>query len=680
MHESRHSVIADYIGALDGDSEEHGFLQSIPWVIDAGRQDPEHLARGLKFEASRFPELPRQITFSVITPLWNTPPPLLEELILSIRCQSWPRWELILVDDASTERYHLSIAETWAGRESRIRLIRRSANGGISAARNDGLRHASGDFITFVDHDDLIHPSALGVFARHLNMSPDVNLVFSNEAKIDEHSRRISGFLAKPPFDLFTLLRVNYVCHLTAIERGVLLTAAEGGRVFREEYDGVEDHELLLRLAMTGKLNARHVPLFLYYWRTTPASTASSPTAKDGLREKRLKMLAEYVPRFYPSVSWSAELPGRIKGQAHTSLSFDAIRDATTARLLVIIPFRDQIDLTIRCLESLERQAHRLDVHAILINNRAENPETMPALMRWLAEPRRNRYTVIHDGGPFHYARMNNSAVREHGKDADLLLFLNNDVELVSSDCLQAMAGLLRAEPLSGFVGIRLMYPDRQEVQHGGVKVFEHLIGSGYNVVDHARTSKDFVFDEHIVFGVTFACAMTRRQVFEELDGLEEVLLPNVFGDVDMCARSIEAGYRNYYLGTRVGLHHESKTRGRASEEAEFVFLNERHAGTFAEWRLRNLSYSHEHTWPIPNPPVVYVPSPPPSVPLRHKVADRLNVGLKFALGPVHRVLKSCVITVATWRRRKRGRAVHFGAGGEPSNDLSPAPESRTAA
>ena len=158
--------------------------------------------------------------------MWNTPPRLLDELILSVRCQSHVGWELILVDDGSPRREHLEVARDWADRDARIKLYELRGNVGISAARNLAIDLSCGDFLAVLDHDDLLHPSALGIYARHLNRDPEVNLIFSNEVKIDEESSRISGYFTKPPFDLFTLLRTNYVCHFTAVRRDLLEAAS----------------------------------------------------------------------------------------------------------------------------------------------------------------------------------------------------------------------------------------------------------------------------------------------------------------------------------------------------------------------------------------------------------------------------------------------------------------------
>lgn len=663
-------MVLDYLRSLDEESAELRFLKSIPWVVDAGPQNHSWLVQGLRLEAARLAELPRQVMFSLITPMWNTPPRLLEELILSVRCQSWLRWELLLVDDGSPRKGHIEVARRWADRDPRITLVELTENLGISGARNRAIERCRGDFACILDHDDLIHPAALGIFARHLNQDPDANLIFSNEAKIDESSRRVSSFMTKPPFDLFTLLRANYVCHFTAIHRELIQAARRDGRVFRSEYDGAEDHDLFLRVALTGKVRAIHVPLFLYYWRITATSTARAHEAKPEIPARRARLMEELIPEVYPQSTWAATPSHPGASHVFTSIKLRSLADHPRPSLLAIVPFKDHVDVTLNCLASLEGQQHELDVTVALVDNGSEEVGTRNALDRWLSEERNHRYAVIDVPGAFNFARLNNEAIRRLGGAADLLLFLNNDVELGSPDCLQSLAMHCLAEPNCGFAGIKLLYPDGAEIQHGGVRIAEDLVGAGYFVLHHPRGPEDYVNDEHVVFGVTFACAMTRRAVYEQLGGLDEIMLPNAFGDVDLCARALERGFRNYYFGTLVGTHHESKSRGRAAEEMDLAVLHERHGQTFASWRLRNPNFAEAYAWPrpAPTPPqpppstlVSTAPAPPAGVlgdaaplALRYRVADRVNGILKGVPGPFHRLAKSGL--VGGWRMLRTGR------------------------
>ena len=243
---------------------------------------------------------------------------------------------------------------------------------------------------------------ALGLLARHLNEDPNVNLVFSNEAEIDQNSTYLANFLRKPPFDLFTLLRVPYLGRLLAVRRRLLEDCAEGGPVFRHEYAGIEEHDLWLRLALTGNVVSRHAPLFAYYRRAGSASQASlNPSA---LVETRRRLLAEQVPRAYPGAVWTAQAAQDPDPLASSSVWITDLPGQPAPRLLVVIPFKDHVETTIKCLESIERQEHVLDVLVVLVNNRSKEPATRPRLRDWIASPRSLRYepsiTMAHSTSP----------------------------------------------------------------------------------------------------------------------------------------------------------------------------------------------------------------------------------------------------------------------------------------
>ena len=227
-----------------------------------------------------------------------------------------------------------------------------------------------------------------------INEDPNVNLVFSNEAEIDQNSTCLANFLLKPPFDPFTLLRVPYLGRLLAVRRRLLEDCTEGGPVFRHEYEGIEEHDLWLRLALTGSVVSRHAPLFAYYRRAGSASRASlNPSEIRGETPSLARRagaaslsLERSGPRRWPqdrdplasSSVWITDLPGQ-----------------PAPRLLVVIPFKDQVETTIKCLESIERQEHVLDVLVVLVNNRSTKPTTRPRLRDWMASPRTLRYELL---------------------------------------------------------------------------------------------------------------------------------------------------------------------------------------------------------------------------------------------------------------------------------------------
>ena len=660
-----------YLSAVAEEAEETRFLRSIPWVFDAGQPPVESLIKGLRLEASLLAEFPRRVRFSLIAVMQDASPLHLRELILSMRCQSQLDWELILVDRGSLRGDHLALARRWAARDSRIVLMSRPDLSCRVAALNLAIERATGEFVIPIDPDGMMHPAALGAFTRHLQKRPDANFLFANEAEIDPSSQLLSDFLLKPPLDLFTLLRSPYVGRPYAVGRALLDLVRGDAPAFRPAYEGVEEHDLLLRLALSDAIRPIHVPLFCYYGRKADPASPPRPHVPRGSAGLHQRMLSEFVPRAYPGASWRAihPVPGSISSPSTAHIRLTYLKGRPRPKLLVVVPFKDDVETTLGCVRSIESQVHCLDVIVALTDNRSAEAETIPTLRRWIAKQTGIiRYELFHHDGAFNYARINNAAIAKFGGDCDLFLFLNNDVELTTPETLQTMAMQLVADRGAGFVGIKLYFPGGDKIQHGGVRLGETIWGSGYNQLLHSQTDNEFVHDDRVSFCVTFACAMTRAETFRELEGLDEALFPNSFGDVDICARALELGYRNYYFGGVSGVHHESKTRGFVTEDLEISALMERHAETFAAWRVRNGSRSYQHAWPMlvlprenrtrpvpllppPPPPPLALPMPPapepaaeipvsPGIPLRYRLADRAAATVKRGLGPAYRPLR----------------------------------------
>lgn len=636
-------LLREYERLIDGPSDEAVLLETVPWFMGWGWAVP-HLRACLKAEAPRFAEMADPPAFSLITSPRGSSPHDLNGLILSLRLQSWFRWELIVPigDDDRVSR--VAVAEDWARRDRRIRILEHSRQSGDAENGNAALRRATGNFFALVEDAGLLHPCALGVLARKLAAARELNLIYTHEAILSPSADRLAGFRYKPAFDVFTLLRSNYVGRLTAIRRDLIEAAAAGGPAFRSEYDGAGAHDLLIRLALSGQARECVVPLFLYYDRSDRRCLEPAPRCEAPAGDR---LLDESLRRAYPGFTWRIIPPGSPADNIHHGVHLTAAPGRPAPSLLAIVPFVDQPELTLACLESLERQQHDLRLHVRLVDNRSADPETARILDEWLSHRRRNDYRIIEYDGAFNYGRLHNRIIREHGGAHDLLLFLNNDVELITSDGLQAMAMQLLADQDCGFVGIRLHYPGGS-VQHGGVKVCdEDTHAGGFARLEHARTREEYVGDERCVLGVTFACAMTRRAVFEALGGFEEVLIPNSYGDVDLCLRAVRAGLRNVCFGTIEGIHHESRTRSHAADDAEFLAIHERHADLIADWRLKDLRYANV---PVPAraaPALLHSTSHSGAtgglsdeLPLRYRVADRLNGLVKHVAGPAHGLVK----------------------------------------
>ena len=186
--------------------------------------------------------LPRQPTVSVLMPVFNTDPRWLRRAIESVRQQIYPHWQLCIADDASTNAATVACLAEYSG-DPRIRVTRRTTNGHISAASNDALALASGDFVALLDHDDELSPDALAEMVKAINRQPDADVFYSDEDKLTTSGLRCDPFF-KPDWSPEHFLAQMYTCHLTVARRSLICEL--GG--FRLGVEGSQDYDLWLRM------------------------------------------------------------------------------------------------------------------------------------------------------------------------------------------------------------------------------------------------------------------------------------------------------------------------------------------------------------------------------------------------------------------------------------------------
>ena len=245
--------------------------------------------------------LPTAGLISVVMPVFRVAERHLRAAIASVRAQSWPHWELLIVDDASPDP-HVARVLAEAAADPRVHVTRRSANGGISAASDDGVAAARGEYVAFLDHDDALHPRALELVTRFLAAHPDTDWLYTDEDKIDGRGRHADPIL-KPGWSRHLLLGCNVASHLRVVRRGAIARA--GGH--RRGLEGAQDYDLALRVLATGGRFA-HLPGPLYHWRTVPRSMARVAGAKPDANARALAALAEYARTFPRGGAVTAEV------------------------------------------------------------------------------------------------------------------------------------------------------------------------------------------------------------------------------------------------------------------------------------------------------------------------------------------------------------------------------------
>src|SRR5437667_5308273 len=458
---------------------------------------------------------------SIITPVFDTPVSRLEEAVQSVLTQAYENWELLLIDDGSADPDLLRTLPDLAGRDRRIVLANLGKHGGISAASNRGLELARGEWVTFLDHDDVLEPDALFQIVSVLQMHPNIDLIYSDEDKLGQ-----DGFeapLFKPDWSPDFFLSYNYIGHLTAVRRDLVQNA--GG--FRSQFDSAQDYDLFFRVTeLTSRIH--HIPRVLYHWRRSESSSAISVRQKPEQLDASRRAIEDHLKRrdeaAHVAVDWRTH-------------AFRVRREvAESKKISIIIPNSQGDEALERCVESLSSKTDYSNYEILII--RSDNSPGAPSCL--LRFPHR---LLQFPGVP------NDSAVKNYGakeSDAQWLLFLDDTVEIVDREWLTIIAEHIQ-RPQVGAVGARLLNRNGT-VEHAGIVVGVNGTAQpafcGFPA-EHPGTNRQLQVTRNCS-AVSSACMLTRRDVFEQAGGFDESL-SGALADVDLCLKLRQAGYLIVY-------------------------------------------------------------------------------------------------------------------------------------
>lgn len=489
--------------------------------------------------------LPMRPLISIVMPVYNTRAEDLQQAVDSVRAQTYTNWELCVCDDASTAAHVPKMLAEWAAKDSRIKWMRREANGHIARATNDAIALASGSFVAFFDHDDVLAPHALVRVVEAIGRSPDARLLYSDEDKLGVDGERFDPYF-KPDFNLGLLRSHNYLCHFAVYEASLLKRL--GG--IREGFDGAQDYDMALRAVDEIETSQIvHLPHVLYHWRVTPGSTAGGHQEKSYAFEAGQRAIAAHLERrgLLGEVLEAPEATGmyRVKWTLPEVLP----------TVSIVIPTRNGLHLLSTCLSTLKATTYKA-FEVIIVDNGSDDPATLS----YLADlESRGEIRVLRDSSPFNFSALNNRAVQEMA-EGEFVLLMNNDIELTDSGWLDELVGMAQ-EPGVGCVGARLWYPDGR-LQHAGVIMVCGVAGHSHKYLprgQHGYMGRAVLAQDFLA--VTAACLLVRRSVFLEVGGLDETLQV-AFNDVDFCLKVHNAGYRNVWTPYAEMVHHESVSRG----------------------------------------------------------------------------------------------------------------------
>ncbi len=477
---------------------------------------------------------------SILMPVYQTPRELLERAVESVRRQTYDNWELCIADDCSGQPELDALIEKLARSDSRIRITKRERRGGVAAASNSALELAGGEFVGMLDHDDEMAPDALLHVVEAINQHPGVGWLYSDEDKIDIHGRRYDPFF-KPDWSPDLLLSVNYICHFSVCRRDLVDRA--GG--FRPGFDGSQDYDLFLRLSrLTGDIV--HIPRILYHWRAFPGSAAADASYKPHALDAARRALVDHLHS--AQIAASVET-GRHPGDWRVRYQWPA-----AARVSILIPSAGKLEVLRTNLDQLATKTNYENYEIMVIDN-SHGAEIEDFVRGWTNSGRSARYVDCRRQA-FNWSALNNQAARL--SDSELLLFLNDDTEVIAPDWLTSMVEL-GMRPEVGAVGAKLLFLDGR-IQHAGVVMglFEscgHAFRGLRGDEPHYFNFPDVVRN---VSAVTGACLMARRDVFWKVGGFDEEGFGVAFNDIDFCLNVIHAQYRVLYTPDAILYHHES--------------------------------------------------------------------------------------------------------------------------
>lgn len=490
--------------------------------------------------------------FSVVVPLYQTKPEYLREMIDSILAQTYPHWQLCMANAGTAESPDCGepqngltpILEEYAAKDSRICFTTLEKNEGISGNTNAALLLADGDYIVLADHDDIVPANALYEFAAAIEKEPDIDVLYSDEDKVDMSGKKYFEPHFKSDFNIDLLCSVNYICHLFAARRDVVERV--GG--FRAEYDGAQDLDFILRCSeQAGHIH--HVPKILYHWRCHLNSTAANPESKLYAFEAGRRAVEAHYERL--------GIPARVENAEFYGMYRTRYEWKEEPLVSIIIPNKDHAaDLAV-CINSIYKKSDYRNFEFIIVENNSTEEETFAYYKK--LETEHENVHVVHYEGEFNYSKINNfGAMAAKG---EYFLLLNNDTEMIDGAGIGELLGCCMREDV-GAVGAKLLYAD-DTIQHAGV-----VVGFG-GTAGHAFIGKmryDTGYFGRILCAqdysaVTAACMMTKRSVYEAVGGLTEELAV-AFNDIDYCLKVRKLGKLIVYNPYAEFYHYESKSRG----------------------------------------------------------------------------------------------------------------------
>lgn len=476
-------------------------------------------------ELQNFSYLPK---ISIVVTTYNTKPQLLALAIASIQKQIYQNWELCIVDDGSKNQHVKETLKNYLNNDKfKISFLKK--NVGISEASNAAIKLSTGDFIALMDHDDEITPDALFWIVKELNVNNNIDILYTDECKIDEQNN-LSGYFYKPDWSPELMINMMYIGHLTVYRKKFLL---ESVGLFRKEYDFSQDYDLMLR-ASEKAASIKHISKVLYYWRLTEGS--ASQGEKPYARISNLAALEDAMKRRGIAAD-IIELPTANRAK----ILFDI------ELVSIVIPTDSKINLTeaINNIITTTRYSH-YEIVAVT------NSKLISELKRELLD-QQNIIFVAYDK-PYNFSDKCNEGVdNSNGK---IIIIFNDDVRALQDDWIENTIEFLYIEGVGG-VSPKLIY-ENDTIQYAGMASgVRNITGTTFHT--YPKDSYEYINFAQLVRNVSIlsgACLAIKKSLFLEIGGFDSANTPIAHSDVDISFKLLAKGLRCVYTPYAVLRHY----------------------------------------------------------------------------------------------------------------------------
>lgn len=493
---------------------------------------------------------------SIVVPMYNTNEIFFKELVESLENQTYSNWELCLADGSETQN---EVLKKYYENNEKIKYKFLNENKGISENTNAAIEIATGEYIGFLDHDDLLSKDALYEVVKVINENSDAEFIYSDEDKFDQDGERFEPYF-KPDYSPETLACNNYITHFVVVKKELIDRVGK----LNSEFNGAQDFDFVLRATNEAK-KVLHISKILYHWRVHRDSTANVADAKPYAYEAGQRAVEAHIKRI--GKKGTAENGRDVPGIYKIKYEIDG-----NPKVSILIPNKDNTNLLKTCIDSILKLTTYKNYEIVVIENNSEKKET---LEYYDEISKCEKIRVINSGiKEFNYSAIINFGVKN--VDGDFILQLNNDTKILAPDWLENMIGYAQNKEI-GAVGARLYYEDKT-IQHAGIII--GLSGIAGNSLVNLPYGKHVYFGREAatrnVAAVTGACLLCRRELYEEVGYMDEEKFKVAFNDVDFCLKLLDKGYRNIYNPYVELIHYESKSRGyEYSKEQEERFEQE---------------------------------------------------------------------------------------------------------